>query len=75
MNRSAAWQGLRASCTIGALVALGLAQPVLGQADKQAQVGSSPGDILVTARRTEERLQDVPISITVLSQEDRDCRR
>ncbi|MGE3690995.1 MAG: TonB-dependent receptor [Novosphingobium sp.] len=27
------------------------------------------GDIIVTARRTEEKLQDVPISITVLSQE------
>ncbi|MET0239930.1 MAG: TonB-dependent receptor [Sphingobium sp.] len=27
------------------------------------------GDIIVTARRTEERLQDVPISITVFSQE------
>lgn len=26
---------------------------------------SNPGDIIVTARRTEERLQDVPISITV----------
>lgn len=28
-----------------------------------------PSTIIVTARRTEERLQDVPISITVLSQE------
>jgi iron complex outermembrane receptor protein len=30
---------------------------------------SATGDIIVTARRSEERLQDVPISITVLSQE------
>ncbi|WP_232495963.1 TonB-dependent receptor [Novosphingobium kaempferiae] len=29
--------------------------------------GINPGDIIVTARRTEERLQDVPISITVFS--------
>jgi len=29
----------------------------------------NPSDIIVTARRTEERLQDVPISITVFSQE------
>lgn len=29
----------------------------------------NPGDIIVTARRTDERLQDVPISITVLSQQ------
>jgi iron complex outermembrane receptor protein len=35
-----------------------------------AQSGSdSPADIIVTARRTEERLQDVPISITVYTQE------
>ncbi len=30
---------------------------------------SASSDIIVTARRTEERLQDVPISITVLSQD------
>ena len=70
MNRSASWQGLRASCAIGVLTALGLAQPALGQSDPQAQGDSSRGDIIVTARRTEERLQDVPISITVFSQED-----
>jgi iron complex outermembrane recepter protein len=32
------------------------------------------GEIIVTARRTEERLQDVPISITVYSQEQLDQR-
>ncbi len=31
--------------------------------------GESAGDIIVTARRTEERLQDVPISITVYNQD------
>jgi iron complex outermembrane receptor protein len=30
---------------------------------------SATGDIVVTARRSEERLQDVPISITVMSQD------
>lgn len=35
----------------------------------QALGDESGGDIVVTARRVEERLQDVPISITVLSQE------
>jgi iron complex outermembrane receptor protein len=35
----------------------------------QAVDESATGDIIVTARRTEERLQDVPISITVFSQE------
>lgn len=32
------------------------------------------GDIIVTARRTEERLQDVPISITVFNQQQLDNR-
>jgi iron complex outermembrane receptor protein len=31
--------------------------------------GESSADVIVTARRTEERLQDVPISITVFSQQ------
>ena len=31
---------------------------------------ASAGDIIVTARRSEERLQDVPISISVFNQED-----
>jgi len=35
----------------------------------QSGGASEAGDIIVTARRTEERLQDVPISITVFSQQ------
>src|SRR5258706_13366869 len=40
-----------------------------GIAFAQAVENTNSGDIIVTARRTEERLQDVPISITVLSQD------
>ena len=47
-------------------LALGLATPA--HADQPADALSS-GDIIVTARRTEERLQDVPISITVFNQQ------
>jgi iron complex outermembrane recepter protein len=36
---------------------------------QEAGEGASASDIIVTARRFEERLQDVPISITVYSQE------
>ena len=44
---------------------LALAEPALAQ-----EPGSSPlEEVIVTARRTEERLQDVPISITVFNQE------
>ncbi|MBU6266370.1 MAG: TonB-dependent receptor [Sphingomonadales bacterium] len=35
----------------------------------QAQDAASTGDIVVTARRVEERLQDVPISISVFNQQ------
>jgi iron complex outermembrane receptor protein len=38
-------------------------------ASMPAMAQSSGGDIVVTARRTEERLQDVPISITVFNQD------
>jgi iron complex outermembrane recepter protein len=40
----------------------------------QAEDGMATGDIIVTARRVEERLQDVPISITVFNQEQIDNR-
>jgi iron complex outermembrane receptor protein len=42
--------------------ALGWVTPALAQ-------NASESDIIVTARRSEERLQDVPISITVMSQD------
>lgn len=45
----------------------GVACSALGAMPAMAQEGINPGDIIVTARRTEERLQDVPISITVFS--------
>jgi iron complex outermembrane recepter protein len=47
-----------------------LTTPAFAQADD----GASTGDIIVTARRTEERLQDVPISITVYNQQQLDNR-
>ena len=46
--------------------------PALAQ--DSAEEANAGGDIIVTARRTEERLQDVPISITVYSQEQLDDR-
>ena len=50
---------------LASTTALALAAPAMAQdAD-----GASGSDIIVTARRSEEKLQDVPISITVLSQD------
>ncbi len=36
---------------------------------QEAAAGREPGDILVTAQRVEERLQDVPITISALDGE------
>ncbi len=56
-----------AKYALASVIAAVLATPVWAQdsADERADAT----DIIVTARRQEERLQDVPISITVLSQE------
>jgi iron complex outermembrane receptor protein len=46
------------------------ATPAFAQSAQNAQnEGEAVSDIVVTARRTEERLQDVPISMTVFNQE------
>jgi iron complex outermembrane receptor protein len=59
---------------LGVTTALALVQTVpafaqTGGESGQSGSASDPGDIIVTARRYEERLQDVPISITVFNQE------
>ncbi len=59
-------QGLKAGLLAGvALSGAGFAAPAFAQGADDA----SGGDIIVTARRTEEKLQDVPISITVFTQQ------
>jgi iron complex outermembrane recepter protein len=50
-----------------AATALAPLTPALAQTTADEEVGTA--DIVVTARRVEERLQDVPISITVFNQE------
>ena len=69
-------RGYRWLWTGTALPALAAATPGLAQTTQagsaqaaSAQDASMPGDIIVTARRVEERLQDVPISITVFNQQ------
>jgi iron complex outermembrane receptor protein len=53
----------------GAVIAATLATPALAQSGNAASEARSGGDIIVTARRVEERLQDVPISITAYTQD------
>ncbi len=47
----------------------GMAAPALAQDSTETRTETNDADIIVTARRTDERLQDVPISITVMSQD------
>ena len=56
----------RARCALLSASALGFGWTDAALAQKAGSDNS--GDIVVTARRVEERLQDVPISITVLNQ-------
>lgn len=53
---------------------LGLGHPAIAAAQEASAGVSNVNDIVVTARRQEERLQDVPISITVFNQEQLDDR-
>ncbi|MEO6092600.1 MAG: TonB-dependent receptor [Novosphingobium sp.] len=50
---------------------LGAAVPAFAQPDSETRASdaTSANDIVVTARRMEERLQDVPISVTVFNQQ------
>ena len=59
---------LRTTLLLGAAYA-GASMATPAMADQGSTVTANPGDIIVTARRTEERLQDVPISMTVYSGE------
>jgi iron complex outermembrane receptor protein len=58
-------RALRASLLVGSALIGTAGTPAFAQSNSVA----ATGDIIVTARRSEERLQDVPISITVLSQD------
>jgi iron complex outermembrane recepter protein len=62
---------------VGALIALQALSPSTYAADTPAAVPGQSDDlvsIIVTARRVEERLQDVPISINVFNQQQLDNR-
>ncbi|MDR2857135.1 MAG: TonB-dependent receptor, partial [Novosphingobium sp.] len=59
------YRTLKAGLLVGAAFAGAAAMPALAQS---AGDDSGTGDIIVTAQRVEQRLQDVPISITVFNQ-------
>ena len=49
--------------------ALTFATPALAQDQRSADDETYTSDIIVSARRTEERLQDIPVSVAVVSQQ------
>ena len=57
-----------------AATALGVVMATPAHAQEAQEAAFDSGAIVVTARRFEENLQDVPISITVFSQEQLDNR-
>jgi iron complex outermembrane receptor protein len=60
---------MRGALLLSSAVPALVAMPAFAQDAAETSAASNGNDIIVTARRTEERLQDVPISITVFSQE------
>jgi iron complex outermembrane receptor protein len=64
------WRSLACVTTaMCSLPAVALAQTPAAPTQPQAQAASSVDDIVVTARRREERLQDVPLAVTAVSPE------
>ncbi|MCW1431223.1 TonB-dependent receptor [Novosphingobium sp. JCM 18896] len=64
---------LKSCVYVGTALGLSMAAPVFAQEADDA-AAENGADIIVTARRVEERLQDVPISITVFNQAQIDNR-
>jgi len=60
-------QGLLVSSSL--VVALGAVPSAANADDSPADQGTKLEEITVTARRREEKLQEVPIAVTVVSQE------
>ena len=57
------------SSMLAATMALGSGAPALAQGAALMDAQTGLDDIVVTARRTEERLQDVPVAITAFNQD------
>ncbi|MBN8844599.1 MAG: TonB-dependent receptor [Sphingomonadales bacterium] len=74
MDRSASFRAIRHACLASIIVAAGAAVPAYAQAPKadsapiadQSADVPTEGEIIVTARRRDERLIDAPVAITAL---------
>lgn len=61
---------IRSILLAATLLSTGHALPAMAQTDQQVSAALGDTDILVTARKREENLQDVPIAITAFSAEE-----
>ena len=61
-------RGYKSVLLAGTMFAISVATPVMAQAADDKEEASSGNDIVVVAQRVEQRLQDVPVSVTVLSE-------
>lgn len=57
------------SVSLAAVTLLSSVPAMAQSADEQAEQASAPGEIIVTAQRRSERLQDVPVSVTAVTSE------
>ncbi len=74
------WMGLRLAalfCVSASVLAMGFAGRAVAQAADQpaAAPGSGLEEIVVTARRRQEKIQNVPVAITAFSQRDLEEKR
>jgi iron complex outermembrane receptor protein len=60
-------RNLKIQFALATAVCSAWAVPALAQDASQADDGIGANDIIVTARRSEERLQDVPVAVSVVS--------
>ncbi|MGX7953513.1 TonB-dependent receptor [Tsuneonella sp. HG249] len=57
----------RALALSGSMIALAAASPAFAQDNPASEEAIAPGEIVVTAQKRSERLQDVPIAVTAIS--------
>lgn len=72
---SAACNRARLAVTASAFALVVAAGPALAQDAAPSQDATSVGDIIVTAQKREESIQDVPIAVTALSAENLDAMK
>ena len=57
---------MRAICNVGLLLATAMSAPAFSQ---ETKVGDQPGEIVVTAQKREQKLQDIGLSISAIGGE------